>query len=96
MTARVGNQADLILIDPEALRAYDSEANVLFAHREALGHEQMLNRSDGVVTDVWIAGQLAWRDNAATAALGTQRMGRALVVETTVAATAETPLSRAA
>jgi hypothetical protein len=41
----------------------------------------MLNRSDGVVTDVWIAGASAWRDSKATEQLGTVKMGRALTVE---------------
>jgi len=79
-TVEPGRQADLILIDPEALRRYDSDAGTIFEHRPALGAEQMLNRSDGVVTDVWIAGTPAWRDSKATEHLGAARMGRALTV----------------
>jgi N-acyl-D-aspartate/D-glutamate deacylase len=79
-TIALGQQADVILIDPEALRAYDSEAQTIFEYREAVGSEQMLNRSDGVVTDVWIAGIPAWRNSRATAYLGTTPMGRALTV----------------
>jgi hypothetical protein len=75
-----GRQADLILIDPEALRRYDSDANTVFGYREAVAAERMLNRSDGVVTDVWIAGASAWRDSKATEQLGTVKMGRALTV----------------
>ena len=82
----VGNQADLILIDPEALRRYDSEEQTIFEYREAIASRQMLNRSDGVVTHVWVAGVPAWRDCAPTEALGTQRMGRALTVEVAEAA----------
>lgn len=74
-------QADIILIDPNALRHYDSDANTIFEYREAVAAEQMLNRSDGVVTDVWIAGTPAWRDSKATANLGRTRMGRALTVD---------------
>jgi N-acyl-D-aspartate/D-glutamate deacylase len=80
-TVEPGRQADLILIDPEALRAYDSDANTIFGYREAVAAERMLNRSDGVVTDVWIAGVSAWRDSKATEQLGTVTMGRALTVE---------------
>ena len=40
----------------------------------------MLNRSDGVVTDVWIAGTPAWRDSKATEHLGATQMGSALTV----------------
>jgi hypothetical protein len=43
----------------------------------------MLNRSDGVVTDVWIAGTPAWRDSKATEHLGATPMGSALTVSTT-------------
>jgi N-acyl-D-aspartate/D-glutamate deacylase len=75
-----GRQADLILIDPDALREYDSEGQTIFERREALGSEQLLNRSDGVVTDVWIAGVPAWRNAEVTPELGTRRMGRALTV----------------
>ena len=40
----IGQQADLVLIDSEALRAYDSDANTTFGYREAVAaeHAQML------------------------------------------------------
>ena len=79
-TIEPGNQADLVLIDPDALRAYDSDAKMTFGYREAVAAEQMLNRSDGVVTDVWIAGHSAWRAAKPTTHLGTTKMGRALTV----------------
>jgi hypothetical protein len=82
-TIEPGKQADVILIDPEALRAYDSEAQTIFEYREAVGSEQMLNRSDGVVTDVWIAGVPAWRNSQATPHLGSTQMGIALTVAST-------------
>jgi len=82
-TLEPGKQADVILIDPDALRAYDSEAQTIFEYREAVGSEQMLNRSEGVVTDVWIAGVPAWRGSKATSHLGKTRMGRALTVAST-------------
>lgn len=77
-TIEPGRQADLVLIDPAALAAYDSDANTTFGYRQAVDAEQMLNRSDGVVTDVWVAGTRAWKDAAPTEALGTTQMGRAL------------------
>ena len=76
----VGQKADLVVIDPEALRTYDSEAQMVFEHRDALGARQMLNRSDGVVTDVWVGGKRAWQDGRASALLGCQTLGRALLV----------------
>ena len=79
-TIEPGKQADLTLIDPDALRAYDSDAGTTFGYREAVAAEQMLNRSDGVVTDVWVAGVPAWRDSVATVHLGATQMGSALTV----------------
>lgn len=79
-TIEAGRKADLILIDPDALRHYDSEASTIFEYREAVKAEQMLNRSDGVVTDVWSGGTPAWRNSRATKHLGQTRMGRALTV----------------
>ena len=81
-TIEPGRQADLILIDPESLSTHDSQANTIFEYREAVAAEQMLNRSDGVVTDVWIAGTPAWRDSKATEHLGATQMGNALTVHT--------------
>jgi hypothetical protein len=81
-TIEPGRQADLILIDPAALSTHDSQANTIFEYREAVAAEQMLNRSDGVVTDVWIAGTPAWRDSKATKHLGATQMGSALTVQT--------------
>jgi N-acyl-D-aspartate/D-glutamate deacylase len=81
-TIEPDRQADVILIDPEALRTYDSDANTIFGYREAVAAEQMLNRSDGVVTDVWIAGTPAWRNSKATEHLGATHMGSALTVHT--------------
>jgi hypothetical protein len=65
---------------PKTLATYDSEATTILAHCDVLGVEQMLNRSDGVVTDVCIAGMRARKNSQPTAALGTQTMGRALTV----------------
>jgi N-acyl-D-aspartate/D-glutamate deacylase len=79
-TIEPGRQADLILIDPEALSSHDSEANTIFEYREAVAAEQMLNRSDGVVTDVWIAGTPAWQNSKPTKHLGATQMGSALTV----------------
>jgi N-acyl-D-aspartate/D-glutamate deacylase len=75
-----GAQADLVLVDPERLKAYDTDANRVMLHREVLGHEQLVNRSDGVVRSVFIAGEEVWDGMEFTPALGRQRLGRALTV----------------
>ena len=73
-----GDTADLILIDPDKLRAYDGEASVQRRYREEFSHEQLVNRSNGVVETVIIGGQIAWQNDEPTAELGKRRMGRLL------------------
>ncbi len=75
----VGAQADIALIDPQALKAYDPESSVDYIYREAFEHHQLVNRPKGVVSLVMIAGQIAWRDGGYTAAFGRERMGRVLL-----------------
>lgn len=73
-----GDCADILVVDPEALRAYDSEANSAFIWREDYGHEQMVNRSDGVVKTVLVAGEPVFVEGEFTAAAGRKPLGRAL------------------
>lgn len=73
-----GDPADLAVIDPEALRGYDSEARMRFVWREDYPHEQLVNRSDGVVPMVFIGGRLAWDGRSFGAGLGSVKLGRAL------------------
>ena len=82
-----GSPAELVLVDPEALARYDTDANRVMVHREILGHEQLVNRSDGVVRSVWIGGVLAWDGHDVTPALGARRLGRTLRAGTVAAAT---------
>ena len=83
-----GSPADLVLIDPEALLRYDTDAGRAMVHRDVLGHEQLVNRSDGVVRSVWIAGVQAWDGRDVTPALGTRRLGRTLRAGTNATAAA--------
>ena len=73
-----GARADVTIVDPVALSGYDSDANRTLVWREELQAEQLVNRSEGVVSDVFIAGKAAWREGTATIALGREPMGRAL------------------
>ena len=77
-----GDVADLILVDPVALSNYDGEANIQRVFREQYQHEQLVNRSDGVVPLVLIAGQIAWENNAFSASLGVEKMGSLLRANT--------------
>jgi len=77
-TVDEGDVADLILIDPEQLANYDGEGNVQRIYREEFQHEQLVNRSDGVVPFVMIGGHAAWENNEFTSDLGQKPMGRLL------------------
>jgi N-acyl-D-aspartate/D-glutamate deacylase len=74
----VGSQADLVLIDPKALLRYDTDASRRMVYREVFEHEQLVNRSDGVVTSVFIAGHQVWDGRNVTPVLGSRKLGRAL------------------
>lgn len=74
-----GRQADVILINPEALKHYDSNANRRMEYHELFENDYLVNRSDGVVEQVYINGVRVWEDAAQfTEALGTRTLGRAL------------------
>ncbi len=74
----IGSQADIAIINPDALASYDTNANRQLIYRELFEHEQMVNRSDGVVSRVLINGETVWQDNDFTAILGEKKLGRAL------------------
>jgi N-acyl-D-aspartate/D-glutamate deacylase len=74
----IGAQADIVLLDPEALKGWDSNDSRKLQYRELFQHDQMVNRSDGVVTCVLINGEAVWRDGEVTEALGSRVLGRAL------------------
>lgn len=74
----LGAQADLVIIDPEALRGWDDISTRQLIYRDLFEHQQLVSRSDGVVTHTFINGEAAWRDGEFTEALGTRTLGRAL------------------
>ena len=74
----VGSQADVVLIDPQALLAYDTDANRKMVYRDIFEHDQLVNRSDGVVRAVYLAGRQVWNGTEFTPALGRDKLGRAL------------------
>ena len=80
-TIEEGAQADLTLIDPKALAIHDGVAKTSRIYRETLGHDQLVNRSDGVVKLTMIAGKPAWRDETFTEQFETEKMGRVLLAE---------------
>ncbi len=81
-TLNVGAQADLVLIDPEALKTHDVNARRETIWNDKLQHDVMVNRSDGVVQQVYIRGERVWEEgNRYTEALGSKTLGRALRVQ---------------
>lgn len=84
---RVGARADLVQIDPTALRAYQPEACIEYVYREGFSHHQLVNRPKGVVTRTLINGKLAWDQGAYTPAFGRETLGRVLLnIDQTAAA----------
>ncbi len=73
-----GAQADIALIDPQALRRYSPDTSVEYIYREAFEHHQLVNRPDQVVGLVMVNGRVAWRDGAYVSAYGQERFGRLL------------------
>ncbi|CAN5225293.1 amidohydrolase family protein [soil metagenome] len=71
---RVGDRADVVVIDPAKLDATlddYAEAQV----EQYGGLSRMVNRNDDTVTAVFVAGRAVFRDGAPTATLGTERTG---------------------
>jgi N-acyl-D-aspartate/D-glutamate deacylase len=77
-TLDIGAQADITMIDPAALADYDCNPNRQLIYRELFDHNQMVNRSDGVVSRVLINGETVWSGSDFTSALGSKPLGRAL------------------
>ena len=77
-TINLGDVADLILINPNELARYDGEANVQKIHRQEFQHQQLVNRSDGVVPLVMVGGNVAWEGTNFHNSLGQKPFGRLL------------------
>ena len=73
-----GLVADVVVIDPAALSSYDTDRNRQLVYRDVIDEKQLVNRSDGVVDAVFIAGTQVWARDHVLPALGTQKLGRPL------------------
>ena len=74
----IGAQADITVIDPDALSAWDINDSRQLLYRELFQHQQMVSRSDGVVSYVFIHGEPVWEQGDFTPVLGVKTLGRAL------------------
>lgn len=77
-TLDLNAQADIVLINPEALKDWDSDKTRQLEFREIFQHQQLVNRPEGIVEQVFIHGELAWDKNQAAEALGSKKLGRLL------------------
>jgi N-acyl-D-aspartate/D-glutamate deacylase len=74
---RIGDRADVVIIDPERLDAtLDSYAEEPVEQYGGLS--RMVNRNDDTVTAVFVGGRAVFLDGQPTSVLGTQRTGRFL------------------
>jgi N-acyl-D-aspartate/D-glutamate deacylase len=71
---RVGDRADLLVLDPARLDA-SLEAYAESPVEQYGGLSRMVNRNDATVPHVLVAGREVWRDGAPTEVLGRERTG---------------------
>ncbi len=77
-TLQPGAQADLCVVDPRVLQQWQPESTIRYVRRDIFDCHQLVNRPEGVVTQVMIAGKLAWHQGAYTPAYARERFGRVL------------------
>tara|TARA_R110000787_G_scaffold19496_6_gene58412 strand:- start:5986 stop:7869 length:1884 start_codon:yes stop_codon:yes gene_type:complete len=78
-TIEPGAQADIVLMNPENLKTHDMNVGRTKIYHELFGQDVLVNRSDGVVEQVYINGTRVWEDGCRyTEALGSKTLGRAL------------------
>ena len=80
-TLNLGAQADITIIDPTALERYNGQDNVQRIYRDEFNHEQLVNRSDGVVSATIIAGKTVWDKDRFTETLNTEKFGHVLTAK---------------
>ena len=74
----IGCRADITLLNPDALKGYDGDAGIGLIYRDSYECHQLVNRSDGVVDGVYIAGRQLWNGTGYAATFGREQTGRAL------------------
>jgi len=74
---RVGDRADLFVLDPECLDE-SLEAYAESPVEQYGGLSRMVNRNDATVPHVLVGGREVWREGAPTEVLGRERTGRFL------------------
>ena len=66
-------RADIVVLDPQALRRADLGQYAEAAFDELGGLRRVVNRNDGIIKATLINGQVAWADDAPSPDLGKAR-----------------------
>jgi len=77
-TLDIGAKADMVLINPEQLRGWHTDDTRQLEYRTIFEHEQMVNRPEGIVAGVWVAGEQVWTGEAYAESFGRQPVGKYL------------------
>ena len=91
---RIGDRADLVVVDPERLDASLDEYAEEKVEQYA-GLSRMVNRNDATVKAVFVSGRAVFVDGRPTDILGKQRTGSFLRANTTTPAPKVSPVSAA-
>ena len=75
-TLAPGRPADVVVVDPAGLD--DGVEEIHEAPMEGFGLRRYVRRNDAAVRHVYVGGREAWNGDGATAALGTEKLGRLL------------------
>ena len=74
----VGDPADITIINPDVLMGYEAEKHVERIYREEFEHDQLVNRSGGVVTATLISGKPIWQNEHFAEDMNSETYGRVL------------------
>jgi len=81
----IGDPADITIINPNALKNYDGEKNVIRVRRDEFEHDQLVNRSEDVVTATIIGGKIIWQNNQFANQINQETYGRVLTAGNSLA-----------
>ena len=78
-TLDVGAVADVVVIDPDRLAAWNPDETIEVIYREDLDNDVMVNRPEGIVTTTVLGGTVVWDGVDIAPEVGKVRLGRTLL-----------------
>ena len=78
-TLDVGAVADVVVIDPDRLAAWNPDETTEVIYREDLDNDVMVNRPEGIVTTTVLGGTVVWDGVDIAPEVGKVRLGRTLL-----------------